>query len=887
MSETQEKKGKPLLINKTRIIFFLKLSAILIVTALIIGNYQGFFDFGNTNTTEEFVNVNLSNPITKKEPVQILFDVSKNGIKEFQFPVFAPESGEDGGFGMKFEIRSIDEFVTDDSVFTIKKLTGQTLQSTIITADDIREANQYIFLPITVALKTGTSYSIHISSEQRDADNAYRLQVGSAERTDITSWYSGINKGSGTLEINIIYGGIWWIYYAIMFLYLAAAAALTLLPSLPTRKLKLIYHFILLFATPLAVLHAGEKLNFNSITLIRPGILFFNYLLILFIYILIYAITNRFSISVMVTSVFLLILATINHFVLMFRANVFLPGDIYGLSAAVNVATGYTFSFTPPILHALVLIVFLVCAATRDFAVIKNKKYRISTAAFSVAYSILVVIGVSSPDFYGKTGIALGWWRQTSGSKANGFYSNFAINIPQLVISPPSGYQPKTIPDLIGLNPAVEYESAADIQKDTDDRADKKEITNEQDSADESGHPADNPVDFFPVSAGKEDGNGSTVQPSIITIMNESFTDPFLVGDLPTNEDPLRFVHTLALDDNPRTFVGNVVVPVYGASTNCSEFEMLTGFSISLHKTISPFGQFVHHPTSSLASKLSELGYHTIASHPADGSNWDRDRTFPLLGFQDSFFEEDFGERERSRGHISDKGSFDFIIEQFESKDERPQFHYNLTIENHGGYNISPPEEDTIFIEGTGHVMASTEEYLTGLSRSDAAFEYLISYFETVDEPVLIVMFGDHWGAADDWFLTLLFGTERPNFTKWQTLQLHTTPLIMWANYDVDFSWIPEYISSNYLSTAILESAELPMTPFDTFLRQGIHRYPVFSSFGYIDSNGKYYEDLPKADADFKKTYEILQYNGLFDTKKRIEELFNYQSNPMSGVISG
>ena len=69
--------------------------------------------------------------------------------------------------------------------------------------------------------------------------------------------------------------------------------------------------------------------------------------------------------------------------------------------------------------------------------------------------------------------------------------------------------------------------------------------------------------------------------PNIICIMNESLSDPGALGNLETNEDYMPFIHSLT----ENTIKGSLSMPVFGAGTSNSEFEFLSGDSISFLPT--------------------------------------------------------------------------------------------------------------------------------------------------------------------------------------------------------------------------------------------------------------------------------------------------------------
>ena len=53
------------------------------------------------------------------------------------------------------------------------------------------------------------------------------------------------------------------------------------------------------------------------------------------------------------------------------------------------------------------------------------------------------------------------------------------------------------------------------------------------------------------------------------------------------------------------------------------------------------------------------------------------------------------------------------------------------------------------------------ETYLSLARESDSAFKELLEYFEKVDEPTMIVMFGDHWPKIEEEFMAKLLGGNR------------------------------------------------------------------------------------------------------------------------------
>ena len=114
----------------------------------------------------------------------------------------------------------------------------------------------------------------------------------------------------------------------------------------------------------------------------------------------------------------------------------------------------------------------------------------------------------------------------------------------------------------------------------------------------------------------REKGEAST-DTNILFVMNESFSDPFNLEGIESNQDPLTYFRRIANE----TFSGQVLSPTFGGGTNANEFQALTGFSLEpMNPQItSPYVQLVdgikHYPT--IVDKLNELNYQTTAIHPS------------------------------------------------------------------------------------------------------------------------------------------------------------------------------------------------------------------------------------------------------------------------------
>ena len=115
---------------------------------------------------------------------------------------------------------------------------------------------------------------------------------------------------------------------------------------------------------------------------------------------------------------------------------------------------------------------------------------------------------------------------------------------------------------------------------------------------------------------------------------------------------------------------------------------------------------------------------------------------YPTMGFDEMHFIDYFDQNKILRKYITDQELYEKIIDQYESKSSNEDlFIMSISMQNHGGYTETYDNfNEQIRTLGTGY--ADANQYLSLLHESDKALEYLISYFENVDDPVEIVFFG-------------------------------------------------------------------------------------------------------------------------------------------------
>lgn len=517
-------------------------------------------------------------------------------------------------------------------------------------------------------------------------------------------------------------------------------------------------------------------------------------------------------------TILFMIIGLANYYVLEFRSAPIMPWDILSIGTAASVSNNFKYTLSKETVFVLIGFVILILLESKVTLELK-KDWRIRVggvlASFALLWGFTAMLHQDSTVARFKLYDKL--FTPTVMSKRDGTAVAFLMELKYIVVEKPDGYN---------------KEDAAALLASYD--------TNDTESA--------------------------THTPNIIVIMNEAFSDLSVLGDFETNEDYMPFLHSLMQEGTPNTISGHLNVSVLGGNTANTEFEFLTGNTMAfLPQGSVAYQQYVKSNDYSIATYLKSKGYDTIAMHPYNASGWDRDKVYPLLGFDTFYSLKDWGNPVKIRKYVSDQSCYDKIIELYEQKDANtPFFLFNVTMQNHSSYseeydNFHPD----ITVEGTSSKILPN--YLSLIKLSDQALENLIEYFSKADEDTVIVFFGDHQPsnsvAAPVWKLN---GRSGDSLTEEEEARRYKVPFIIWANYDIEAASNVE-TSANYLGSHVLRAAGLPLYDYRNYLSQLEGQYPVLTAIRAENAQG-----ISTPVKDVKSTlqdYMTLQYYNIFSQK--------------------
>lgn len=542
-----------------------------------------------------------------------------------------------------------------------------------------------------------------------------------------------------------------------------------------------------------------------------------------------------------------LVPAAVNFYTLQLRGEPFLPWDLTQVKEAAGVAAAAGLKVQPGMVWAGG--VLLALTVLSHFLYRRRGRpalpVRLVSIAASLAALLALVFGVFlQPAVTQSFGIYPDAWMQDRYYRWYGVITGFMTNLTNLEIGEPEGYSEEAVNALLD-----ETEAAGAIRTGPN----------------------------FPDSyAARTDPAAIEKEPTIIYVMDESYWDVSELEQYGVTFDTDVSPNLHALQQT--SAYGKVYSPSFGGGTCDVEFEALTGHSVGfLPSGCKPYQQHVTRPMFALPSYLKDRGYQTAAVHCYYAKYWSRNTAYPNLGFDDFVSLEDMRGVEKVRGYywkgglVTDASMGEQIIEEYErlkAASDAPVFLHAVTMQNHTNYNAAnyPDDQRVHITSAPAGLKASTvgalEDFATGVRDADALLGQLVSYFSQVDEPVILVFWGDHYNPIDS-------GYDVYTATGYASAdsadpRLHQTTLLMWSNYSnyqVDLGTIAAY----EISPVMMDLFGLEQPLYFQYLNRQL-RYGYRSCTGGVTVNwdGTVGRGLTGRQTAWRQDHWLLQYDLMF-----------------------
>ena len=577
---------------------------------------------------------------------------------------------------------------------------------------------------------------------------------------------------------------------------------------------------------------------------------------------------------IVVTAVF----GIFNYELTLFRSMSFIASDIYSFVTAVSVANTYQVQIDVDtaeyFLMALVLVALLL-------KLDKVKLFKWKGRLVYALVSCMIFAGFTQvyvySDYLENIGVDFRVYRPQYKYRYYGTLLTTMRTFGYLHVTQPEGYSVSAVKKITKQYTENESTEMQENSTSTENTTANTSVTNASEAT--TSVKAGTQVSGTQASSGSstQTQNKTTKKPNVIAIMNESFADLKAVGDLQVSQDYMPFFRKLTKN----TIKGYTYSSVFGGNTANSEFEFMTGNTLAfLPDNSVPYQLFLRSKTAGLTYTLKDQGYSPCyALHPFYKTGYSRYKVYPLMGFDKFYTSDNFSVfTDTVNYHITDSEDYKKLISLYENRTDKdkPFYLFNVTMQNHGSYDGSTLETgDDVQIEGDLQSYSKAEQYLNMIKMSDDALKELVHYFEKVDEPTVIVFFGDHQPDLEETFYNRLLHTDIQKLEGEDLEQLYKVPFLIWANYDIKEENV-ERTSNNYLSTYLAEVTGMEKTGYLKYLIKLREEIPAINAIGYWDKNGKFYEidDKKSPYYDLIHEYNLLEYNNLFGKDNQQKDFF-------------
>ena len=596
---------------------------------------------------------------------------------------------------------------------------------------------------------------------------------------------------------------------------LAGICVLTLAIYMIDMPVHPVIRILFALVIPLGCFYTFETLTHQMSTMIelakRLNIAFY-YWLFLFVFF----IAGRTSISMAICVSAIAIIGVGNYFVVMFRSNPIVPWDIYSFETAMSVADNYVFSVDWALAEHIAMFILMLIVGVRTNIRLNKKILRpILTVAMCIpAYFYISYLWQDNLER--NTGLNDTLFNAKYMHSKDGFFVSFILDIHFLQIEEPKNYSDEYALSLLNEQKVEKVETPEEL-------------------------------------------------PDIIAIMDETFSDPAVLGEFETNKDYMPFVHSILRGEVANTISGYTDISVLGGNTANSEFEFLTGNSMAFFPNGSvPYLQYIRDGISTIVPQLEEYGYTTYGTHPYRAKGWNREFIYDLMGFDYRYFQGSFPFEDKLRNYVSDEADFKSILE-WRNNTEGPFFMFNVTMQNHSNYGGDFDNFDPQIVAKFKNTYSNKylNKYLSLMYETDQDVASLLSELSQSDRKTIVVFWGDH--QPNDYVVRPIYkeyGLDFDNQTYEQQQQRQKTPFFIWANYDIQEQTNVE-ISLNYLNILLFETAGLQLDEYQTFrknLWQG--QIPMMNAVGYRNDDGDLveYDDAPEEIQNLLNEYQNIQY---------------------------
>ena len=296
-------------------------------------------------------------------------------------------------------------------------------------------------------------------------------------------------------------------------------------------------------------------------------------------------------------------------------------------------------------------------------------------------------------------------------------------------------------------------------------------------------------------------------KPNIIFLQLESFFDMNHLNGVKFSKNPAPNFEKL-MKKYPSGYFN---VPIVGAGTVNTEFEVMTGINLDYFGPGEyPFKtKLIDTTCESVCFNLKEYGYNCHAIHNNTATFYGRNVVFSNLGYDtfttiENMHIEDF----TPMGWAKDYYLTEYILEALKST-KNQDFVYAISVQGHGSYPTDGDYDYPIKIKGIEEEDTKNkyQYYAMQTYEMDQFIGKLTKALKKLDEETILVMYGDHLPSFG------LSGEDLDNGDVYQT------EYVIWSNFDNDY-YTNEDLEAYQLQSKILGGLNMDAGEINKYTQQ-------------------------------------------------------------------
>lgn len=350
-------------------------------------------------------------------------------------------------------------------------------------------------------------------------------------------------------------------------------------------------------------------------------------------------------------------------------------------------------------------------------------------------------------------------------------------------------------------------------------------------------------------------------KPNIIMYYSESFYDLEKTGEVKYTTELCENFNKLKSENKAIS----VLTPTYGGMSENVAFETITGgsnnfFPIGYIPIMSLYDSESSRKMPSIARNLSENGYNTKIVFGED--DYASEDSYLRVGFDEYIEFRQYGIKHEE---MTDALMFDYIKNDLLKKNKSDKNFYLIeSFEGHMPYSIDKYETYDIDIvssrfDDCPEDIETIKSYSQAVHNADKELKNLYDFIQTYDEPTIVIFVGDH--------LPFLYNSIGENvLTKFDyfhtddkienTFRQYNTEALIFSNYDIDLSKIPDKMGSSLLLDSVVVNTENKLDPYFYWLYDSRKVLPAMNRYLYIDANGNI-DSIDNIDGKEKENYDL------------------------------